>query len=177
MFARIVAGFAVGLFALLFITSQIPAQPGRGKDFGGFKKLEAEVEQLREQIKELDAKLAKLSEPGKNKSFEGFGQGKKGFDKKGDFFKKKGGFNMESAKLDPDTIKQRYEFYKKLYDELPKEPGSKKKDFPPFGRGFSGRGGYEGKKEGAAFGPGGVEARLDRLMRELEDLRRELKKK
>jgi hypothetical protein len=81
--------------------------------------------------------------------------------------------------MDPDTIKEKYEFYKKLYDELPKE-SAKAKEFPPFGKGkgFPGKGkGFEGKKESLAAGPSSVEARLDRLTRELEDLRRELKKK
>ena len=183
MLTRIVVGFAVGLAGLLFITSNTPAQPGKG---GGesIQKLEADLQKLRDALKAAEADLAKAKEQNGGRGFGGWGRGfggmdKKGFDKKGDFFMKKDGFKKEFAKMNPDMIKERYEFYKKLYDELPKE---KAKGPPgPFGGGGFGPGGFGGGRPGGFSGPGAgpasIEARLDRLTRELEELRSELKKK
>jgi hypothetical protein len=199
MLTRTVAGFAVGLAGLLFITSKTPAQPGKG---GGdsIKKLEADLQKLRDTLKQAEADLAKAkaTEQG-GRGYGGWGRGrgfggmdKKDFDKKADFFMKKEGFKKEAGKMDPDTIKERYEFYKKLYDALPKE---KAKGTPGGGAFGTAPGGFGGGRPGGGFGPGGfgfggggpstgsssgsssIEARLDRLMRELEELRKELKKK
>ncbi len=124
------------------------------------------------------------------------GKGKGGFEKgkgKGADFKKKlepmkqfgkgpGGKGFEGKKLDPDTIRQRYEFYKKLYDEVPKSKGFERKG-PGGPKGFGPKG-FEDKGPGGPKGPmtkggGGsgssVEARIDRLIRELDQLRSEVR--
>src|ERR1051325_741794 len=180
--------FAIGLACLLVLNSDSAAQPGKGK--GGpdaVKSLQAELEKLREQIKEVQAKLAKASTPGAEFGRGGCGRG--GFGPggfgpgKGDEFYKKGGgkafgpAGKDGPKMDPATVTERYEFYKKLYDALPKEKG-KGKGFEGKGKGFEGKfKGFEGKgKEKAGPGASSIDARLDRLMREIEDLRKELRK-
>jgi len=212
MFKHAVVLFAVGLSGLLFVSSDTSAQPGKGGKGGGgadaVKSLEAELEKLRDQIKDTEAKLAKAKEASKRGGgFEGKGPFGKGFDK-GGFGgfggKGKGGFGPkgfegmkkgepkkdepkkeagkagmppfgpkgEAAKMSPEIIRTKYEFYKKLYDDLPKEKG--KSDAPMSGKG-------KGKGFGSGFGKGAeansLEARVDRLMRELEEIRKDLKKR
>jgi hypothetical protein len=206
MLTRTVALFSFGLAAVLFGASQSEAQPGKGFGKGPkgaeggseFQKLEKDLNRLLDQVKEAQAQLARLKESaGKKggfekdkgkKGFEGWGKGPegwKGFEGKG----KKGfegwgkggpgGFGPKgekAAKLDPETIKERYEYYKKLYDESQRESnrgkgkggpkgGSRPDNMPP------------GKGPGAVGGRGApsVEARIDRLIRELEELRSEVK--
>ncbi len=195
MLKHTVATFTVALAGILLLGSRTPAQPGPD----GVKKLEAELEKLRDQVKETEAKLAKAKEAAKGRGgFEGKGKfpfdgkgkfpfgdkkgfergkgsfGKGGFGPKGFEFKKKEEPKKEAgkepavaSKLDPATIREKYAFYKKLYDELPK-------DAPKggFGSGFKGKGPFTKSPEANS-----VEARLDRLVRELEDLRRDLKKR
>jgi hypothetical protein len=197
MLKRSVVLFSLGVAALLFGVAQTDAQPGKGAKGGAdIKKLEDDLAQLMDKVKDTKAKLDKAREGGdqkkdfgkqgfEGKGFGGFGRG--GFGP-GGFGKGKGGFGgfggkgfegkKGSEKLDPETVKERYEYYKKLYDELPKEKskGDGKKG-PPFEgkKGFP----FEGKK-GFGGGPGGggsVEARIDRLIRELEQLRSELNAK
>ncbi len=190
--------------------------PGKGPAAGSdTQKLERDLERLLEQVKQTKADLARAKEAqgGKKGGFEGKGKkgGFEGKDKKGGDFKKKfepmkefgkgkgfqgykgfqgfKGFEGKGpgAKLDPDTIRERYEFYKKLYDELPKSKGK--------GKGFEGKGKgkktettppapepkFKGKGKGG-FGGGtpaapsrSVESRIDALIRELEALRSEVK--
>ncbi|MBI1831661.1 MAG: hypothetical protein HYR84_09450 [Planctomycetes bacterium] len=209
MLTRTVTMFALGLAAVLFGAAQTDAQPGKGKGpFGkgpaagagaDIQKLERDLERLLEQVAEAKAKLAKAKEGQGKGGFGGKSFGKGGFGKgafgKSDFFKKKDEPKKEAgkagfgAKLDPATIREKYEYYKKLYDELPKE--TKK------GKGFEGKGkgkGFDKKKETTPpapepkgkFGKGApmpatgtpprsVEARIDALMRELEWLRAEVR--
>jgi len=209
MLTRTIALFTFGLAALLVGAAQTDAQPGPKSPFGKgpgkgpgpgpgseIQKLEKDLERLMDQVQEAKATLARAKEAGKGKgAFEGKGKGKSGFDGKGkggDFKKKfepKKEFTKPGVppadgakgqgKLDPETIKTRYEFYKKLYDELPK---SKSKGFE--GKGGFGPKGFEGKKKepmpstgkgSRGPGTGGVEARIDRLIRELEELRSEVR--
>jgi hypothetical protein len=190
MFQRTLTLFVFGAAAVLCGATVTDAQPpgkgGFGK--GGFgkgpgaemQKLEAELSKLQEQVKDIQAQLEKSKkggfegrEFGKGKGKE-FGKGKdfgmwKGFEKKKEDFKKEmargehrgygwGGF----AKLDPATIKEKYEHYKKLYEESKAEPKGK------------GKAGFEGRGRGPGRESGSVEARLDRLTRELEELRSEI---
>jgi len=190
MFKRTFAVFALGAAAILFSAAQTDAQPqgkgGFGKGgFGGFggkgpnpevQKLEAEVSKLQEQVKDLEAKLEKAKKGG----FEGKGFGRdfakgKGFEMKKPDFKKemaKGefpGFGKGGlAKLDPATVKEKFEYYKKLYEESKSEPKGK-------GPRDIGKGREFGKGKGPAGESGSVEARLDRLTRELEELRNEMR--
>lgn len=227
MLSRTMVLFTLGLAAVLFAAADTDAQPskspfGKGKGPGAgadVQKLQRDLDRLLEQVQDTKAKLARLKEAAGQKK-GGFdrkgkgGFGPKGFDKgkgkggekgkgKGGDFKKKFepkkqfGKGFEGKKLDPDTIRQRYEFYKKLFDELPKTKG-KGKGFEgkgpggpkgPGPKGFEGKGkgpggpkgfgpkGFEGKKPGPmGGGPGGsVEARIDRLIRELEQLRSEVR--
>jgi outer membrane murein-binding lipoprotein Lpp len=172
------------------------AKEGTGGKKGGF-----------EGKAKFEGKSKKGFEKGKGKGgFEGkkgdmkkeFGKGKGGdFKKKFEPMKEFAKKSFEGKKLDPDTIKQRYEFYKKLYDELPRET-RKGKGFEAKGKGGPGPKRYEDRKKkteaapgpmppipfkgGAGKGPmgagssgGSVEARIDRLIRELEQLRSEVR--
>lgn len=269
MLTRTIALFSLCVAAALFAASQTEAQPGKGKGGKGFgkgpfggpdtKKLESEIDRLRAEIKELEAKLERTKETARPKSpFEGRGKGKGDFKKKdgkkemakapfggkgwskGGFGKGWGGFGKGKeafgAKLSPELIKERYEYYKKLYEESqrearkgkgrPKGKGGfgpkgfegKMKEMGAFGKkGFGPMGGFgpkgfEGKKKEMGFPPFGgkgpmegfgkkkaeakketerpgfggpmrgpasdsIEARLDRLTRELEAIRNDLKKK
>jgi outer membrane murein-binding lipoprotein Lpp len=170
MLKRSIVLFSFGVAAVLFGVSQTEAQPGKGAKGGGdIQKLEKDVAQLLETVKAISADLARIkADAGK----KGFGPG--GFGPFGP-----GGFGKDGpGKLDPDTIKQKFEFYKKLYDELPKEKGkSASKSYE--GRYSSGgygrwRGGFDSKKGPEGKG-GSIEARIDRLIRELEELRSEVK--
>ncbi|MBM3996544.1 MAG: hypothetical protein FJ303_20685 [Planctomycetes bacterium] len=219
MLTRTVAMFAFGVAAVLFGAAEIDAQQGKSKGpFGpgpgagsgsDVQKLERDLDRLLEQVAEAKARLAKAKES-QAKPKSGFG-GKGDFFKnkaeffknKADFFKGKGNFFKKKdapkeagkgpgEKLDPKTIRERYEYYKKLFDELPKET-RKGKGFEGFGKGF---GKWFGKKsetkppapepKGKGKGPatpppatGGpsrsVEARIDALIRELEAIRAEVR--
>ena len=182
---------AIGLAVALLGAAATPAQ-GPGPDL---KRLAADLDKLRDQLKDVEAKLANAKEMAARKGpFEGKGFGK------GDFFKKKVEFGKPGflpfgekkgfVKMDPDMIKSKYEFYKKLYEDSKKETA--KPAGPPFAKGKAGFGpkGFDGKKKEAGTptppsvgkGPGdpsrgSVEARIDRLIRELEELRNDVKKK
>ena len=172
MVARSVAGFAGGLACLLLIASSAPAQGKGGGD--AIKKLEADLQKLRDQIKQTEADLAKAKQQGRTPDFGGWGwsRGGAGWSRGGGGFGGgfggyrggRPGFMKDDAKLDPATIKERYEHYKKLYEALPK--GSP----PGKGRGFE-------RPGGPGAGSASLESRVERMMRELEDLRKELKKK
>jgi hypothetical protein len=181
--------------------------PGKGPGAGAdIERLERELERLLEQIQDTKAKLAQARESAKKddgqrgpkgqfgpkgkgfgKGFQGKGGfGGKGFGKKGfEGFKKfdpmkKFGKDGEKEKLDPETIRERYEYYKNLYDALPKGKG---KGFEAKkGKGFDGKKKEpmpEPKRKGdtgdAKGGSRSVEARIDALIRELEALRREVR--
>ena len=160
---------ALGLAIALFGASNVSAQ-GPGSDL---KKLEADLNKLREQVKEAEAKLARAKEApgnrfeGKKKGFDKGPPGfeKKGFDKK-DFGKGFGGFGKGPGKMDPDIIKTKYEFYKKLYGDSKRETA--RPSASPFGTG-KGPGGFGGSRS--------LEARIDRLIQELEELRKEVRRK
>jgi outer membrane murein-binding lipoprotein Lpp len=203
MLTRTIALFAFGLAAVLFGASQSEAQPGRGFGKGPkgpeagseVEKLEKDLNRLLEQVKEAQAHLARLKEgagkkggfeKGKGKGFEGWKgfEGKKGRDWKGSFGGKgPGGFGPKGEKgppkMDADTIKQKYEYYKNLYEES--QRGAKR------GKGKGGPKGFQkpeptpatpstkGRGFGGGQGSSSVEARIDRLIRELEQLRSEVK--
>jgi hypothetical protein len=186
MLQRTLAIFALGVAAMLFGASQTDAQPpgkgGFGK--GGFgkgpgpdvQKLEEELDKLQEQVKDLQAKIerAKKGGPG-GRDFGKGGFGKGGFGK--DFGKgkrpdmKKEGDKKEMAKggfpgfgrggFDSANVKEKFEYYKKLYEQSKAEPKEKKE---------AGKG-----RERERESNNSVEARLDRLTRELEELRREVR--
>ena len=198
---------------------------GKGPEAGtDIERLEKDLQRLLEQVKKVQGDVARLKKSsGGRGGYEGRGKGR-GFDWKKNFepMKKeagKGGYDWKKkfesmkkeagkgkgpggfgpmGKMDSDTIKQKYEFYKKLYEEskASKGPGG------PKGKGRFGPMGFDSKKKEAAppmpptppgkgkgpFGKGGpgspggpgsssVEARLDRLIRELEELRSEVKGK
>ncbi len=236
---RTLSVFAVGVALALYGVSETSAQPGKGGPGGrpgqdgrgpggppDIKRLEAELELLRDQIKETEARLARVKQSSKGEAGKGkdeagkgrdfgkgkeFGKGKdfgkgKEFGKGKDFGKGKGeagkgnGFPFGGApKLDPETIKSKYEFYKKLYEESRK--GEKSKSGPPtFGRGFGkgpgfGKGfpfGGPMKKEATpptppakSKGPGTaapsgtreLEGRIERIERQLEEIRNSLKRR
>jgi hypothetical protein len=209
MLTRTIALCSFGIAAVLFGASQSEAQPGKGpkgpEAGSDVKKLETDLARLLDQVKEAQAKLARAKEAGgKGKGpFEGKGgpdgKGKKGgSDGKGKdgplgFERKAGGFGPggfgpkgpDGAKLDPDTIKQKYEFYKDLYEKTSK-PATRGKGpggFGPFGpKGFEGKWkdmsppSYGRGRPGDSRAPSrSLEARIDRLIRELEDLRSEVK--
>jgi hypothetical protein len=189
MFHRKIALFVLAVGVLVFSGADSSAQFG-GKGKGGGKgppRQDAEIERLREQIKELEAKLAK-SHAGDAKKDEkgpppfagGFGKGPGGFGKGPGGFGP-GGFGPGKpfpgapANFDPEKMKKVLQLYELLYGDDKKDtekaPG-KKEDFrkefgPPFGK----------KGPTPPTAPGSVEARIDRLIGELEQLRRELKKK
>ncbi len=177
MLKRSIVLFSFGVAAVLFGVSHTEAQPGKGPKGGtDTKKLEKDVAQLLDAVKAIAADLARLKADSDKKSVEG----KKGFGPGGP-----GGFAKGPEKLDPATVKEKYEFYKKLYDALPAEKGkSTSNGFEGkfggwrggFGGGF-GRGGIEFKKGPETKAPSGnIEARLDHLIHELQELRGELKK-
>jgi hypothetical protein len=178
MLKRTIVLFSFGVAAVLFGVAQTEAQPGgkvpKFKGDEDLQKLAKDVAKLLEQVKDITADLARIKGDAAKKGLEG----KKGFGPggPGGF----GGFGKGPEKLDPDTIKQKYDFYKKLYDELPKEKGKGYEGKYGFGGrrgGYEGwRKAFEGNKGPEGKGPGGkIEARIDRLIRELEELRSELR--
>jgi outer membrane murein-binding lipoprotein Lpp len=216
MFTRTIALFSIGLAGVLFAASQTEAQPGRGSGKGpgagaDIQKLEKDLARLLEQVQETKDKIARAKEAGKGKGPRGFGFG--GFGPKG--FEGKG----TGGKPDAATIKEKYELYKKLYEETQRDARKgkggkgyegkgkwgrsyegKKKETAPATPASKWKGGwgtwsrsYEGKKKetapptpsskrkGSAASSGGasssVEARIDRLIRELEQIRNEVKAK
>ena len=127
------------------------------------------------------------------KAMEGFGKGPGGFGKgPGGFAKGPGGF-------DPEKMKKVMEIYEKLYGKAKSEGdkgGEAKKGSdkggPPYGRGKggfdrkteAGKGGpppFGGKGRGGFGGPPGrhrsIDSRIEHLIAELEQLRKDLKKK
>lgn len=214
MLTRTIALFAFGMAAVLVGADYLDAQPGKGKGPGkgpgpgagsDIQKLERDLERLLEQVQATKAKLAKAKEAagpkkgdfegkkgfGKGfggKGFGGKGKGFKGFDKKFESMKKFGKGGEAGAKLDPATIREKYEYYKKLHDALPKEKGKgferpkgfEKKGPPPFERkgppkGFEKKGPPPESKGEPRGGDGSLESRIDRLIRELEALRNEVR--
>ena len=210
-------GVAAMLFGASQSEAQ-PGKGDKGPGFDAdVQKLQRDLERLIEQVKEAKAKLDRVQgnkegfegkgkkgfdKEAMKKKFEEFARNKKGFDKEGmkkkfeEFAKGKGGFGPKGfegkkgpgAKLDPATITAKYEFYKKLYDELPHGKG---KGYEAKGKRGFGPKGFEGKKGPGGFNPKGpegrkgpdssasrgVEARIDRLIRELEEIRSEVRKK
>ena len=187
MFARTLALFTFGVAAILFGASHSEAQPGKGDKDPGKEKQEDGLEgKGKKDFNKDDFK----------KKFEAM-KDKKGFDK--DDFKKKidawkemaknkgpGGFGPRGfegkgpgAKLDRATITAKYEFYKKLYDNLPRDKGK--------GYEAKRKGGYGNRPDAKRKGGSGkrpdasssrsVEARIDRLIRELEEIRSEVRRK
>ncbi len=193
MLARTLSVFAIGLVALLFVCD-LQARGSRpdtivfGADMNAEPLTTLQTQQpsggatpsqtpsqgkTKDSGKSKDATKSKDAKGRGGKGFGGFGPGGKGgfgkgFGKggfgKGDFKKKdepkkdepKKDEPMKSTgkgpafggKLDPETIKTKYEFYKKLYEESQKEAAS-----------------------------ASVEARIDRLINELQALRKEVRGK
>lgn len=198
MLKRSIVLFSFGVAAFLFGVTQTDAQPG-GAGRGGkaeIKKIEEELAQLMDQIKDVQAKLARLSaavagKKGDEKAkeekkgfegrgFGGFGPGgfgpggfgKGGFGP-GGFGR--GGFGGRGGPdgMSEEVIKERYEFYKKLYEESKSKAKDEAKKSGEQKQGFEFKfkfKGPEGKK-----GSGEIEARIDRLIRELEEIRSDMK--
>lgn len=194
MLKRSIVLFSFGVAAFLFGVTQTDAQPGGGGRGGKaeIKKIEEELAQLMDQIKDVQAKLARLSaavaakkgeEKGKEekkgfeggRGFGGFGPG--GFGKggfgPGGFGR--GGFGGRGGPdgMSEEVIKERYEFYKKLYEESKSKAKDEAKKSGEQKQGFEFKfkfKGPEGKK-----GSGEIEARIDRLIRELEEIRSDMK--
>ena len=186
MLKRSIVLFSFGVAAVLFGVSQTDAQPGKGgkgKD-GDIKKLESDLAQILDLVKDVQAKLERIKEGGGEKKGPGF-EGKKGyggFGKGGFGGYGKGMYGKGPEKLDPATIKEKYEYYKKLYDDLPKPKGEGKKGFEGKKFEFKFKGG-ENKGSGSSSSSSGssttgssVDARIDQMIRELQELRGELKK-
>jgi hypothetical protein len=178
MLKRSIVLFSFGVAAVLFGVSQTDAQPGKGgkgKD-GDIKKLESDLAQILDLVKDVQAKLERIKEGGGEKKGPGF-EGKKGY---GGFGKGgfggfgKGMYGKGPEKLDPATIKEKYEYYKKLYDELPKPKGEGKKGFE--GKKFKGGENKGSGSSSSSSGSSTAEARIDQMIRELQELRGELKK-
>jgi hypothetical protein len=123
------------------------------------KKLEAELTKLRGQVQEVEARLKKAKEEAAKKDEKrptapGAGWGGRG---------PRGGF----GRMDPDRMKEMREQFEKMRGER--------------GRGF-GRGGFGApwlRREAAppeAAKTADVEKRLDQILKELEALKKELKK-
>ena len=222
----------LGVLAGSLVSSPVQAQPKGGFGKGGFgkddfkkeakdstKQLQAEIEKLQEQVKELQAALGKKGSEAKKDGPSitlggmmakgGFGgkidadnikifierimqdkDAKKGFEGKkgpGDDFKKKFEEKKKEgpgARIDRDEIRSIVERILKEREGNKGFEGSKRApdDFKKK---------YEGMKKGGFGGPPGfgrggpqtsrsrsssVEARIDRIIGELESLRKELKK-
>lgn len=176
------------------------AQPSSAKP--DVKKLESEVDKLRSQLKEAETRYekakaaAEVKKPGppfspwgpgpwgakgsedmkkKMEEFKKFAESK-GFDKKGPPpFGPWGRFDPAKAK----EMKERFEKWKAESDKKP-AAGAEARKGPPggFGRGPGGyRPGERGRSPEVSRGGSDIERRLDRILHEVEDLRKELKKK
>ncbi len=177
--------------AALVFGSQATAQPPKPD----VKKLESELEKLREQTKELESKLKKAKEPGGPKG-PPFGRppfGKfdpaKAKEMKEAFEKKmaEGDKKAPFGKFDPAKAKEFREMWEKRMADYRKKAdadkkGPEKKGPPSFGKGKGwGPGGPgRGGPGRGGFRPGGtpsIEGRIDRIVRDLEELKKELKSK
>jgi outer membrane murein-binding lipoprotein Lpp len=169
MNTRTIALFSIGLACLLFAASQTQAQPGKGfgKRAGAnadIKKLEKDLEKLLEQVQETKAKIARAKKetsptPSASKWKGGWGTWGKYYEAKKKetppatpASKRKGGWG---------TWGKYYEAKKK--ETAPTTPSSGRK-------GRTGAGSSGGASNS-------VEARIDRLIRELEQIRSEVKAK
>jgi hypothetical protein len=149
---------------------------------GGVKKLESELDKLRRQLQELEQLLNKAKAAAAK---EGQGKVREAIEKKED--KRSGGSSEKK-----EGKKAGGDFERKEPKEFGPDGGPARKERKGFGPGGGfekkgrkdfGPGGDIGKKDRKGFGPppGGparpasVEERLDRILRELEDIRRELK--
>jgi len=169
MNTRTIALFSIGLAGVLFAASQTQAQPGKGfgKRAGAdadIKKLEKDLEKLLEQVQETKAKIVrakKESSPATSASTwkGGWGTWSRSYE----------GKKKEPAPATPaskwkggwGTWGKYYEAKKK--ETAPTTPSSERK----------GRTGA-GSSGGASSS---VEVRIDRLIRELEQIRNEVKAK
>ncbi|MFO0863879.1 MAG: hypothetical protein U0744_04340 [Gemmataceae bacterium] len=144
---------ALALGALLAFSGAAFAQPGgfgKKKDFGPKEGggVEAELKKLREQIRDLEAKV---------KSAEAKKSDKKDFSRAGEPEKKgfgPGGF----GKMDPEKMKQMMERFKEMKKGEGKEAAKGKdgKKGPPWARGEGERKGPPAKEGGERkMGPGG----------------------
>jgi outer membrane murein-binding lipoprotein Lpp len=174
MNTRTIALFSIGLAGVLFAASQTQAQPGKGfgKRAGAdadIKKLETDLENLLEKVKETKAKIARAKEADKGKGgkgYEGMGKWKGGWATWARSYESK---KKETAPATPASKwKGGWGTWGKYYEAKGKETAP---TTPPSDR--KGRTGA-GSSGGASSS---VEARIDRLIRELEQIRTELKAK
>ena len=165
MNTRTIGLFSIGLACLLFAASQTQAQPGKRAGAGAdIKKLEKDLEKLLEQVEETKAKIAsakKEASPAASAS-----KWKGGWGAWGRYYEAK---NKESAPSTPASKwKGGWGAWGKYYEAKKKEtapatPSSERK-------GRSGAGSTGGASSS-------VEARIDHLIRELEQIRNEMKAK
>jgi hypothetical protein len=146
---RLIVALVVG--AAAWSAQPAAAQQPAGRD--DVKKLEADLQKLRAQADELEARLKKV------KGAEG---------SKGD----RGRGWMGWGRWDPQKMKEAWERSRKGRDEAAKHKEADKRAgwWGRYARGRSDRPAAEGRATD-------VERRLDRIARELEELRRDLKKK
>jgi hypothetical protein len=175
---------AAALGALLAASPPAQAQPGGfGKGGDAMKKMQADLDRLRDQIKGMEDRINKLSEGGPKKDFRGpgaFPPGK-GKDGKKDFaemqkierFKEKDRGGKEWDKKKELMKKEFMEKFAQRWREAERKSGDKKGppgdwSRPNQRRGDEFRGG-SGRGSSAD-----IERRLERITRELEEIRREL---
>jgi hypothetical protein len=139
MMARwlIVAGLAAALCVGRPATAL--AQPGKDD----VKKLETELDKLKAQIKDVEARLEKAKDAAKKEEAKKTGERDRGRDFRGQFERGSRGFG----------------------------------GFGGFGRGFGAPQFGGPRRSEAESKPSDVEKRLDRLAKEIEELRKEIKKK
>lgn len=178
---RTICLFALALGVALTIGSPGSAQTSTADSL---KKLEADVARLKDRIKELEGKLSKADDKSPSRTREG-SSAKPDHEKKAEWYKKwaeskkdggKGGPPwagrwMGFGRMDPEKFK---EFMKRKGGEGKKSAAGK------------GRSHWAGKGKGRHMhhhhhhhhaSPAHVEASIDHIIRELEHLRRQLKKK
>ena len=148
--------FVLGLGSLLYVCSTAPAHTPHQEltVFTDDSPAATAQDNGEEPQKKSDGDKGTEKKDGDKRGFKGPG-GKGGFKGfpggKGDYFKKKDEKSDAKsppfgAKLDRETIKSKYEFYKKLYEESQKQEAASK-----------------------------YEARIDRLIQELQALREEIR--
>jgi hypothetical protein len=176
------------LAALVWIVQPAAAQAPVDKD--DVKKLEKEVEQLKKRLQDTEALLKKVK-----------GEAAKKDDKPEKPFRRRGGFDPDQLKqlrdrlggkdgplanLDVDQIKKMLEMAEKMREQGEKMREQFGKDFP-FGkidpeqlkklRDLRGKPKAEEKKLEEKKPAEDIEKKLERLLKEVEELRKEIKKK
>jgi hypothetical protein len=188
------AGLAgLGLTALLLTAVPILAGGREGGDRQSPKGVQEEIERLRERLRELEGRLKKAKGDDKGQRPDTKkgerGEAKKGEAKKGERPADKADDGRAAA------FREMREYIDRKLAELERKGDrpATRDGFGGFGKGGFGKGGFGGPFGRGGFGMGfekkdekrqepaargsDVEQRLDRLMRELEEIRRELRRK